>query len=125
MEIDVTPQRTGLRSAEGTTSGELMVSELGRSPAILLVCKCWRELWPSDAARIEVPLQLHLGEHDAIWLSDEGVVGRMAEAPIKAPRVDAALLREGGHLYKIHKHGRQHVESKIEFFAACDSWTVE
>ena len=36
-----------------------------------------------------------------------------------SPRVDAALLPEGGHVYEIHKRGPELIASQLDFLESC------
>lgn len=79
----------------------------------------WPERWPGVAARVDVPVHLRLAENEAIWETGQEVVARMAARLTVAPRVDAALLPEGGHLYELHKRGGELVAAQLEFLEGC------
>jgi pimeloyl-ACP methyl ester carboxylesterase len=90
-------------------------SEPWRVGEVVDVALDWPRRWPAIAAGIDVPVHLRLAEHDRIWETGEGVAARMADRLTRSPRVDAALLAEGGHLYEIHKRGPELIASQLEF----------
>lgn len=79
----------------------------------------WPGQWLSLAGRIDVPVHLRLAEHDRIWETGEAEVARMAAAIKRAPRVDAALLRNGGHLYEAYRAGPALIASQLDFLINC------
>jgi prepilin-type processing-associated H-X9-DG protein len=81
------------------------------------VLEHWPIQWPHIAAKIALPVHLRLADHERIWETGAAVVRRMAARLTASPRVDAGLLREGGHLYEIHHKGPELAASQLDFFA--------
>lgn len=75
----------------------------------------WPALWPALAPRVGVPVHLRLADGERIWMTGEAVVQRMAAALTAAPRVDAELLPDGGHLYEFHKRGPELAAAQAAF----------
>lgn len=80
---------------------------------------CWPSEWPTVAARINAPVHLRLAEHERIWGTGEVAVARMAAALGSSSRVDAALLRGGGHLYEAYRDGPALIAAQLDFLADC------
>lgn len=79
----------------------------------------WPSEWRLVAQAIDVPVHLRLAEHDRIWESGAAVVARMAAALTHAPRVDARLLLNGGHLYEAYRQGRELIGAQLDFLTGC------
>lgn len=79
----------------------------------------WPAQWPDVARAIDVPVHLRLAEHDRIWETGAAAVTRMAAAFERAPRVDAALLADGGHLYEAYRAGPALIEAQLDFLVGC------
>jgi len=79
------------------------------------IVNSWPRQWPAVAAAIGVPVHLRLAEHDRIWETGTAAVARMAAALGRAPHVDAALLRDGGHLYEAYRDGPALIAAQLDF----------
>ena len=64
-----------------------------------------------------VPVHFRLAEHESIWQASAAVIDRIRRSFGNARQVDADLLREGGHIYELHKRGFELVFSQLDFFA--------
>lgn len=90
-------------------------SEPWQPAEVAEIVRRWPERWPGVAACIDVPVHLRLAEHDKIWTATDERVRRMADRLVRSPKVDAALLPDGGHLYEIHRRGPELVEAQLAF----------
>lgn len=75
----------------------------------------WPARWPHLALAVDVPVHLRLADGEKIWETGEQATRRMAGKLTRSPHVDAAVLREGGHLYELHKRGPELVTSQLDF----------
>lgn len=75
----------------------------------------WPAWWRNHAAAIAVPVHLRLAQHESMWVTGPEAVERMAARLTGAPRLDAALLPDGGHLYELHHRGPELVEAQLRF----------
>jgi pimeloyl-ACP methyl ester carboxylesterase len=82
---------------------------------VVEVVRHWPVEWPGIAAKVDVPVHLRLAEHERIWETGEEVVARMAAALCNAPRVDAALLHGGGHLFEAYRGGPELIRGQLDF----------
>lgn len=83
------------------------------------VMERWPLAWPAISAEIAVPVHLRLAEHEQIWEADQAAVERMARSLGRAPRVDASLIRGGGHLFEVSKRGPELIRSQLDFVDEC------
>lgn len=79
----------------------------------------WPAAFDAVAGAITVPVAFYLAEHERIWCAGVDDVANAAARFIRAPRVEAGVLPEGGHLYEIHKHGAKLAAQQIVFLKAC------
>lgn len=79
------------------------------------VMERWPIAWPMISGEVAVPVHLRLAEHEKIWEADEVVVSRMARSLVQSPRVDAALMKGGGHLFEVSKRGPELIRSQLDF----------
>jgi len=93
-------------------------AELWLVSEVVDVMDSWPRDWPEVARRIRVPVHLRLAEHERVWRSGEDEVARMANR-LGNSRVDAALLRGGGHLYEVSKRGPELLRSQLDFIDDC------
>lgn len=94
-------------------------SEPWRASEVFEVVHEWPKRWSEIARRIAVPVHLRLAEHDRIWETGPAAVERLGAMLVASPRVDAALLADGGHVYEIHKRGPELIESQLAFLQSC------
>ena len=94
-------------------------TEPWRTAEIAEIVQGWPVQWPSVAQAIDVPVHLRLAAHDRIWDTGKAVVSRMAAAIRFAPRVDADLLLNGGHLYEAYRDGPKLIRSQVDFLLDC------
>lgn len=100
-----------------------------RAPRVLRgIAEAWngREVaetlndWPrrvaGSAQGVSVPVHLRLAEGEHIWRTGRAEVARFAAMFTAAPKVDAALLPGGGHLYELHRNGAELIDSQLGFF---------
>lgn len=93
------------------------VAEPWRLTEVMEMLQDWPRRWRQIAGSVDVPVQIRLAEHDRLWRSEPRIVQRMADALVRSPAVDAAVLPDGGHLYEIHKRGAELIASQIAFLA--------
>lgn len=79
----------------------------------------WPCRWPEVARAVAPPVHLRLADHEAIWVTGQAVVDRMAAALTRSARVDAALLPDGGHLYELHRRGPELLAAQLDFAESC------
>ncbi len=89
-----------------------LVSELNE------VLDRWPFEWREVAARIDIPVHFRLAEHERVWIGGPAVVQRMAAAFERSPRVDAAILPGGGHLFEASRGGPEFIAGQLDFIAA-------
>lgn len=76
----------------------------------------WPSRFVSSAHGVKVPVHIRLAEAEQIWDTGQDAVERVAKLFDSAPRVDAGLLPEGGHLYEVHRRGHELMKSQLDFF---------
>lgn len=79
------------------------------------VIREWPRRLPELASRIDVPVHLRLADHDRIWESSDTALAQFRARFHNAPRADAGILPDGGHLYEIHIRGHELVQSQLAF----------
>ena len=84
--------------------------------------------WPVIAAdilgKVRVPVHYRLGEHDRLWIANDGEVARFVAALSQAPAVDARLLSDTGHCIDFHHCGAALQVDQIEFARRCAATTA-
>jgi len=87
-------------------------------PEVVEILDRWPLEWPEVAAGVSAPIHFRLAEHERLWETGKPVVNRMAAQLSGAPRIDAALLAGGGHLYEASKRGPELVAAQLDFIEA-------
>lgn len=62
----------------------------------------WQEQAIAVCAKVQVPVHYRQAEHDLLWVVDPGEVDAFARRFTRAPRVDAAMVRDTGHCMDFH-----------------------
>ena len=78
----------------------------------------WPARFPTLAAGVTVPVHFRLAEHERIWDASEEGIQRVVGQFAASPRIDAAMLPEGGHLYEVHSRGPALVADQLAFIRA-------
>ncbi len=86
---------------------------------ILDIVTTWQHDVAEVASRIRAPLHYRQGEHDKLWVVDEGEVRGFASALSASARVDAAMLRDTGHCIDFHNLGLSLQVQQLGFAVQC------
>jgi pimeloyl-ACP methyl ester carboxylesterase len=83
------------------------------------IVSTWHDNVRDILGRIAVPVHYRQGEHDRLWIVDQGEVDGFAAACTSSPRVDAAMMRGTGHCMDFHKVGAAFHAQQIGFALQC------
>jgi pimeloyl-ACP methyl ester carboxylesterase len=86
-----------------------------RADEVMEVMEHWPRRFAAIARRIEVPVLFRLAEHERIWRHDAEALSRIQHRFAQASMLDVGLLPAGGHLYEIHKRGREFADEQLAF----------
>ncbi len=79
--------------------------------------------WPRDVlgvlADVRVPVHYRQGEFDCLWIVDDTEVQGFARALVKAPWIDAAIVRGTGHCMDFHRVGAALQVQQLGFALHC------
>lgn len=76
----------------------------------------WPDRFVESAGGVDVPVHLRLADAERIWETGPAAMARVAALFRRAPRVDAAILPDGGHLYEVHRRGFELMDAQLDFF---------
>jgi pimeloyl-ACP methyl ester carboxylesterase len=79
----------------------------------------WYGLFRDLAPKISVPVQLRLGEYDALWIADDEQIAEFATALSASPSVDAAFFPAAGHAIDYHRVGAAFQTGQLAFALHC------
>jgi pimeloyl-ACP methyl ester carboxylesterase len=84
----------------------------------------WQEQAAAVCSRVRVPVHYRQGEHDRLWIVDQGEVEAFARRFVAAPSVDAAMIRNTGHCMDFHAIGPALQLQQLAFALQCAVATV-
>lgn len=79
----------------------------------------WSADAPQTLGRITVPVHYRQAEFDHLWICGQAEVDSFAAALVRAPRVDAAMVRDTGHCMDFHHVGRALQLQQLGFALQC------
>jgi pimeloyl-ACP methyl ester carboxylesterase len=79
----------------------------------------WGERMAAVAARIEVPVNVAIGEFDALWDSSPAALARIRDAFTASPAMDVRMQPAAGHCNHLHHAGRAYNLRTLAFFDEC------
>ena len=79
----------------------------------------WGGRMVSVAARIAVPVNVGLGQHDALWDASPDAMARVGAAFTASPRVEVRVVRDAGHCNHLHHAGRACNLRTLAFLDEC------
>lgn len=65
----------------------------------------WQQQASAVCAEIRVPIHYRQAEHDRLWIVDQGEIDAFSARFTRAPRIDAAMIRNSGHCMDFHNIG--------------------
>ena len=82
-------------------------SYIASAPAPIAELSDISGVWPREVRSIlrdvAVPVHYRQAEYDRLWFVDDGEVHGFADALLRAPRVDAAIMPDTGHCMDFHR----------------------
>lgn len=85
----------------------------------------WPAAFDAVAERITIPVAFHLAEHERIWRAKSADVANAAARFTQAPRVEADVLPDGGHLYEIHRRGAELAARQLAFLYPSTACSID
>ena len=79
----------------------------------------WQQQAADVCAKIHVPVHYRQGEHDRLWIVDQGEIDAFAARFAAAPHVDAAMVRNTGHCMDFHATGAALHLQQLGFALQC------
>lgn len=79
----------------------------------------WHRLLEASAPQIEVPVHYRQPEFDHLWVVDDEEVQGFAQRFVRAPVVDAKVLKGAGHCIDFHRLGAAFQLEQLAFALAC------
>ncbi|MEU6140443.1 alpha/beta fold hydrolase [Streptomyces sp. NPDC047081] len=122
---DLLRARDRLRQALWGT-GELYPPEVhggasiaAASPAYESAARGWRYEFPELAARVRVPVQFSLGEHEEVWSSGPAALADIASLFTASPRVRVNEQPDSGHNLSLGHSARAYHLKVLSFAEEC------
>ena len=85
-------------------------------------------LWPGYArevcAQVQVPVYYRQGELDQVWAQGENEIGKVRDAFLNAPIMDAEIVKGAAHCIDFHNGGGAFQEGQIAFAMTCAERSV-
>lgn len=78
----------------------------------------WLEAVEEVAREVRVPVDIVLGEFEAIWKPDVESLGRFARLFSRSPRVESEIFKGAGHCIDHHRIGARFQARQLEFLRA-------
>ena len=83
------------------------------------IVSVWASVATDILGRITVPVHYRQAEVDRLWVGGQEQVQGFAQALVRSPRVDAAMLRQTGHCIDLHHVGTALQVQQLGFALQC------
>jgi len=81
----------------------------------------WQRLLDESAPQLEVPVHYRQPEFDHLWVVDDQEVLGFAQRFVRAPVIDAKVLKGAGHCIDFHRLGAAFQLEQLAFALACSA----